>query len=131
MKARRWNLLLGIALVLAVACGTEPEPRLRINGHVNSSVTGAGIPNARVELWFATFTQGPLLLQATTTDSAGAFALDIGPPPGYGWPNCATLHLEVSAAGFLPAPLVGVGTVDSPECRAGVVTKTITLTPAP
>lgn len=131
MNACRPDLLLAIGFMSAIACGTEPESRLRINGHVMSSVTDAGIPNARVELWFATFTQGPLMLQATTTDSTGAFGLDIGPPPGYGTPNCSTLHLEVSAEGFLPAPLVGIGTWDSPECRAGVVTLTIPLTPAP
>jgi hypothetical protein len=124
------RLLLSAMAALAVACGTEPEPRLRITGQVTSAATGSGIPGARVELWFGFPYQSPFMLQATSTDGAGAFSLDIGPPGGYSAPNCSTLHLEVTAAGFVPNPQVGIGPFDSPECRAGAVTLTVSLTPA-
>jgi len=111
--------------------GTAQEARLQVAGHVRSSVNNASIAGARVELWFAAFGQPSRMLRATDTDVSGAFALEIGPPPGYAFPNCSTLHLEVSASGFVLAPLVGIGAYDSPECRAGAVTVMILLAPLP
>jgi hypothetical protein len=128
----RWlTLLLCVVAAPMQACGEEPTPLLRISGRVISTANSAGIANARLELWFTAFAQPTRMLEATTTDSNGVFALEIGPPPGYRAPNCATLHLEVSAAGYGPNPLVGVGAVDSPQCRAGAVVLTIALTPTP
>ena len=116
------------------ACGNEMtgnEAHLRVTGHVRSSVSNAGIASARVELWFAALGQPRQMLRATDTDAGGAFALEIGPPPGYAFPNCSTLHLEVSASAFFPEPFVGIGAFDSPGCRAGAVNVTILLAPSP
>lgn len=119
-----FNLALAAGLVaVAMSCATEPEPRLRISGTVQSAATGAPIAGALVELWFGTYFSPDRVLRDTTTDSSGRFVLEIGPPPGYSFPNCSTLHLEVKAVGFMLG-LSGVG-----GCPAGAWDTTILLTP--
>jgi hypothetical protein len=117
-----------------MGCGLlEPEPTLRISGVVvaapafGGSPAGAPIGGARVQVmhrsgWDLSVSQ----LANTQADAAGAFQLEVGPPPHYAYPNCATMWLTAQAPGFSPSTHVGFGTSECPSVVEGVE---IVLTP--
>ncbi len=116
----RWNCLAGV--VLLAACSTEPEPALTISGIVRSEATQTPVAGATVGLGFrSAFSPTTQILINVTTGSDGRFLIETGPPPGYSHPNCATLHLEVSAPGHISETWVPIGGADSPACDAGMV----------
>ena len=123
----RAALATAVLTAAVLGCGTEPEPHLLLSGRVVSATSGAGISTARVELWFAKAFEPAYMWKVTYTDDTAAFAFDIEPPPGYSFPNCVTLHLEVSANGFLPTRTLAVGPSD---CCCKPITLTIKLKPA-
>lgn len=99
----RWSCR--AAMVLLVACGvTDPSSTtLEVSGGVVSKATAAPIVGATVFFMFqppySSWKSAYALTQATT-DASGRYRMEIGPPPGYAYPNCVTLHLEASAPGF-------------------------------
>lgn len=132
----RWSCRAG--LVLLAACGaTGPSdstgPRLRVSGTVESATTGAAIAGATVFFMFQpafSSAQTAYALTQATTDSNGRYSMEIGPPPGYGYPNCSTLHLEVSAAGY-QSGWAGVLSPESPVCGGSIEHVPIKLNPLP
>jgi hypothetical protein len=106
------------AAALLCSCFLEPEYTFSVEGTVIEEVSGAAIPDARVELRFrqplTSWSEYPVLLAATNANGEGYFRVVTGAPPGYDRANCATLALRVTAAGYAEVPIHGVAGNEAP-----------------